>query len=73
MSVLKIPESSPTTGPIGGKTPIVEALLAKVVPSLPEEDYHDIGPKPAPYDVSEFSHEIEEKMQAAVPETELPF
>ena len=71
MSVLKISESSPTTGTIGGKAPIAEAHLVEVLSSLLEVDDHDIRSEPAPHDVSEFSHESEEEMQAAAPETEL--
>ena len=67
MSMLKIPESSPTAGPIGGKTPIVEAPLVEVLSLLPKEDDHDIGSEPAPHDISKFSHETEEEMQAAAP------
>jgi len=72
MPALKIPESSPTTGPIGGKAPITEAPLVQVLSSSSEGDDHNIGSEPAYHDASKFSHMTEEEMQVAAPETELP-
>ena len=72
MSALKIPKSSPTTGPIGGNAPIAEALLVQVLSSSAEGYDHDIGSELAPHDVSKFSHVTKEEMQIAASETELP-
>ena len=71
MPVLKTPESNLTNGLICGKAPIAKAPLVEVLSSFPEGDDHDIGFESAPHDVSKFSHEREEKMQAAVLDTEL--
>ena len=65
MPALKIPEPSPTTGPIGGKVSIAEAPLVQVLSSYD----HDIGSEPAPHVASKFSYMTEEKMQVAAPET----
>ena len=72
MLILKIPESSLPVGPIGAKASIVEAPLVQVLSSSSEGDDHDIRSEPAPHDVSKFSHETEEEMQAATPERTLP-
>ena len=41
MSTLKVVKSSPTTGPSGGKAPVVEVSLVQVLPSSSEGDDHD--------------------------------
>jgi len=43
-----------------------------VLSSSSEGDDHDIGFESAPHDASKFSHVMEEKMQIAPPEIELP-
>ena len=53
MTALRIPKPS-----------LAEAPLVPVLSSSSEDDDHDIGFEPAPYDVSKFSHVTEEKMQA---------
>ena len=73
MPALRIPESSPTTEPIGRKAPVIEALLVQV-PSLSSEgNGHEIWSEPAPPDANEFSYMTSEGMQVAAPETELSF
>jgi len=72
MPTLKVIKSSPNTGPIGGKAPIVEASLVQVSSSSSEGDDHDIGPEFASHDASESVHVVEEEMQATSPEAELP-
>ena len=67
MLALKIPESSPTIGPFGGKAPIAKASLVQVLSLSSEGDDHDIGSEPAPHDASKFSHVTEEEMQVAPP------
>ena len=73
MLALKVIESSPTTGPISGKAPVVEASLVQVSSLLSESDEHDIGSKSAPYNASELLHVAKEEMQMAPPESELLF
>ena len=50
MPALKVIESSPTTGPIGGKAQVAKASLVQVSSSSIEGDDHDIGSEVAPYD-----------------------
>jgi len=71
MLALKIPESSPTIGPFGGKAPIAKASLVQVLSLSSEGDDHDIGYDPTPHNANKFSRMTDEKMQVAVPETEL--
>ena len=67
----KIPECSPTTGPIDGKAPITKASSVQVLSLSSEGDDYDIGYEPAPHDASKFSHITEMEMQVAAPKTEL--
>jgi len=72
MRALKIVESSPTTRPIGVKAPVAKASLVQMSSSSSEGDDHDIGSEFAPHDASKSLHMVEEEMQVAPPETELP-
>ena len=72
LPALKIPECSPTTGPIGGKTLITEVPSVQVLSSSSKGDDYDFGHEPAPSDASKFSHMIEKEMPVSVPEMELP-
>ena len=72
MPALKILECSPTTGPIGGKAPITEAPSVQVLSLSSEGDDYNFGHEHVPLDASKFSHMMEEEMQVATPETELP-
>ena len=56
MPALKIPECSPTTGPIGGKSLITKASSVQLLSLSSEEDDYDFGHEPAPPDASKFSH-----------------
>ena len=47
MPALKVVESSPTTGPIEEKAPVVEVSLVQVSSLLSGGDDHDVGPEPA--------------------------
>ena len=71
MSALKVIESSPTTGLIGGKAPAAKVSLVQVSSSSSEGNDHDVGPEPASYDANEPSHVAEEETQVIPPETEL--
>ena len=71
MPTLKVVESSPTTGPIGGKVPVAEVSLVQVSSSSSEGDDHDVGPEPAYHDANEPSHVAEEETQMIPPETKL--
>jgi len=71
MLALKVVESSPTTGPIGGKAPAAEVPLVQVSSSSSEGDDHDVGPEPASHDASETLHMTEQETQVIPSETEL--
>ena len=72
MPALKIPECNSTTGPIGGKAPVIEAPSIQVLSSSFEGDDYGFGYEPALHDTSKFFHMTDEKMQVASPEKELP-
>jgi len=56
MPALKILECNPTTGLIGGKAPITEALSVQVLSSSSEGNNYDFGHELTPHDASKFSH-----------------
>jgi len=64
-ATLKAVESSPTTGPIGEKAPIIEASLVQVLSSSSEGGDHDIGLESTLHNASKSVHVVEEEVQAA--------